>query len=103
MTDSEKIAMVTTMTSETDTNVLSTYLVLGKDAVLKQAFPFGDYPEEFPEQYDVIHVKITAYLLNKRGAEGETMHNENGVSRSYADGDIPPSLLREIIPKAVAL
>lgn len=98
MTDSEKMAMVTTMTSEADTAVLSVYLALAKDTVLKRAYPFGDYPEEFPEMYDVIQVKITSYLLNKRGAEGETLHNENGVSRSYEDGDIPPSLLREIIP-----
>lgn len=98
MTDSEKITMVQSMTDEKDNGILSVYLALAKDTVLKRAFPFGDYPENFPEKYDVIQVKITAYLLNKRGAEGETAHSENGVSRSYEDGDIPPSLLREIIP-----
>lgn len=100
MTDSEKMVMVTTMTDEKDNGILSVYLTLAKDTVLKRAYPFGDYPEEFPEKYDVIQVKIASYLLNKRGAEGETSHNENGVSRSYEDGDIPPSLLREIIPMA---
>lgn len=98
MTDSEKIAMVKTMTDEKDDGILSVYLTLAKDTVLKRAYPFGDYPEDFPEMYDILQCKISAYLLNKRGAEGETMHNENGVSRSYENGDIPPSLLREIIP-----
>ena len=43
---------------------------------------------------------IDVALLNKRGAEGETAHSENGVSRSYEDGDIPPTLLRRILPMA---
>lgn len=40
------------------------------------------------------------YLLNKRGAEGQTAHSENGISRSYEDGDVPPTLLRDIVPFA---
>jgi hypothetical protein len=42
-------------------------------------------------------------MLNKRGAEGEITHTENGVSRQYEDGDIPPSLLRRIVPMAGVL
>lgn len=98
MEDSEKLAMLQVMTDEKDSTVLSTYLALAKDTVLKRAYPFGDYPEEFPEMYDMIQVKISAYLLNKRGAEGETSHSENGVARSYESSGIPSSLLREIIP-----
>ena len=45
-------------------------------------------------------VEVAAYLLNKRGAEGETAHSENGISRSYEDGDVPSSLLRDIVPYA---
>lgn len=48
-------------------------------------------------------VEIAAYMLNKRGAEGETAHSENGVSRSYEDGDIPATLLRRITPMAGVL
>ena len=43
------------------------------------------------------------YLLNKRGAEGQTAHSENGISRSYEDGDVPPTLLRDIVPFAAAM
>lgn len=49
-------------------------------------------------KYDAVHVEIAAYMINKRGAEGEVSHSENGVSRTYEDGDIPPSLLRAITP-----
>ena len=88
------------MTDETDSDVLSTYLLLAKDVVLQKAYPFRDYPEEFPSRYDAIHVEVAAYMLNKRGAEGETVHLENGVSRHWEDGSIPPSLLRRIVPNA---
>lgn len=54
-------------------------------------------------KYDAVHVEIAAYMINKRGAEGEVSHSENGVSRTYEDGDIPPSLLRAITPVAGVL
>ena len=44
--------------------------------------------------------KDAVYLLNKRGAEGETAHSENGISRSYESADIPESMLSGIIPFA---
>ena len=37
-------------------------------------------------------------MLNKRGAEGQTSHSENGISRSYENADIPESMLKSIIP-----
>lgn len=49
-------------------------------------------------KYDTVQVEIAAYMLNKRGAEGEIVHLENGISRHYEDGDIPPTLLRRITP-----
>lgn len=100
MIDLEKQTMLQHMTGETDYDVLSTYLALAKGVVMAKAFPFGTGGEEFPAQYDTVHVEIAAYLLNKRGAEGEIVHLENGVSRHYEDGDIPPTLLRRITPKA---
>ena len=43
-------------------------------------------------------VEIAVYLMNKRGAEGESAHSENGVSRTYENGDVPASMLRGIVP-----
>ena len=100
MTDADKLAMLISMTGETDENVLSTFLTLAKNVVLAKAYPYGDGTEEMPSKYDTVQVEIAAYMLNKRGAEGETAHSENGVSRSYEDGDIPPTLLRRITPMA---
>ncbi len=99
MTDEEKLTMLKSMTEETDDNVLSTYLTLAKGVVLSRAYPYTE-EDTVPTKYDTVHVEIAAYMLNKRGAEGETAHSENGVSRSYEDGDIPPTLLRRILPMA---
>ena len=99
MTDEEKLTMLKNMTEETDNDVLSTYLTLAKGVVLSRAYPYTE-EDPGPAKYDTVHVEIAAYMLNKRGAEGETTHSENGVSRSYEDGDIPPTLLRRILPTA---
>ena len=37
-------------------------------------------------------------MLNKRGAEGQTSHSENGISRSYENADIPSSMLKVVTP-----
>ena len=98
MTTAEKTTMLEHITGETDSTVLSTYLSLAEGIIIRKAYPFGDGTEEMPDKYGRTQVEIAAYLLNKRGAEGETVHQENGVIRHYEDGDIPPTLLRRILP-----
>lgn len=100
MTDAEKKVMLTAMTGETADAVLSTYLTIAGNKVIRRAYPFDSTKTTVPDQYAINQVEIAAYLLNKRGAEGETSHSENGISRSYEDGDVPPTLLREIVPYA---
>lgn len=96
----EQLDMLKIMTGEADQNVLAAYLNLAGNKVIRRAYPFGTGQEFVPEEYTMVQVEIAAYLLNKRGAEGQTAHSENGVSRSYEDGDVPASMLRQIIPFA---
>lgn len=49
-------------------------------------------------EYNQIQLLIAIELFNKRGAEGEIAHNELGISRTYAAGDISPTLLSKITP-----
>lgn len=98
MTDEAKKAMLTAMTGEADDGVLSAYLSLSASEVLLRAYPFDSSVTEVPERYSSVQVEIAAYMLNKRGAEGETSHSENGISRAYEDGSVPPTLLRKITP-----
>lgn len=103
MTDAEKLKMLKATTGETDEEVLSTYLAIAGNKILRKAYPFGTTVTTVPDCYSYNQVEIATYLLNKRGAEGETAHSENGISRSYEDGDVPPALLREITPFASSL
>ena len=55
---------------------------------------------EVETAYLTHQIKIAVELYSKRGAEGETAHGENGISRSYEKADISPSLLCQITPMA---
>ena len=101
MTTEEMTTMLTGITEETNAATLSTYLLLAKQAVLLRLYPYKDNVEgEVPAKYHGVQVEIAAFMLNKRGAEGEKAHSENGITRSYESGDIPDSLLRRIVPMA---
>lgn len=99
MTDVEKLAILRKMLDDSDTtsdDTANTYLAAAEKAVINLAYPFGDGTEEMPEKYDYEQIEIAAYMLNKRGAEGETAHTEGGTSRTFETGDIPISLRARI-------
>lgn len=91
MTDAEKIDMVKAMSGEADESVVSAYLYLAGQKILRMTCP--DDVTEVPGKYDGLHVDATVFFLNKRGAEGQVSHSENGISRGYETGDIPASML----------
>lgn len=84
----------------TSDEIANAYLDMAEKAVVNLAFPFGDGSEVMPEKYENVQIEIALYMLNKRGAEGETEHSEGGTSRSYESGDIPLSLKSMITPYA---
>jgi hypothetical protein len=93
------IETIKILSEEENENIVSAYLNLAKSKVLRQAFPYKNV-EILPERLHAITIEITVYMLNKRGAEGESRHSENGIDRTYENADIPSSLLRQIIPSA---
>lgn len=99
MTDSEKLSMVKAMSEGDDTDeTLLAYLKIAEKKILSRLYPFGSNGKIIPEKYEIMQCEIAVYLLNKRGAEGQKIHTENGISRSYESGDIPWSLLAQITP-----
>ena len=105
MTDQEKKERLTAITGEADDTVLSAFLGIAKEKILRKAYPFKEYSssEEVPEKYQNVQIEIAVYLLNKRGAEGETYHSENGINRSYENASVPNSMLKEVVPTAGVL
>lgn len=99
MTDTEKLTYIRAMVGGSDTDeVLSTYLVVAGKKIIDRAYPYDDTVTEVPDKYDTLQCEIAAYLLNKRGAEGQTQHSENGITRSYENADIPASMLKVVTP-----
>jgi hypothetical protein len=103
MTEADKLAMLRVMVGQPNEgdwsdDVLTSYLTIAGRKIINRAYPYDDTVTEVPRRYGYIQCEIATYLLNKRGAEGETAHGENGVSRSYESADVPESMLSEVIP-----
>lgn len=99
MTDTEKLTALKAVVGGSDTDeVLSTYLKLAGSKILSKAYPYDDTVTEIPVKYEYLQIEIAAYMLNKRGAEGQTSHSENGISRTYENADIPASMLKAVTP-----
>lgn len=98
MSENEKLIMLSTLSGETDDGTLLAFLTLAGRKVIQRAYPYRSDVEIVPGKYETNQVEIAAYMLNKRGAEGETYHSENGINRSYENADIPESMLSRITP-----
>lgn len=101
MTEMEKVERLATLISP-DTaspDMLTVLLEQAEGIVLNRRYPFG-IPEEatVPTAYEHIQIQIALELFAKMGAEGQTAHSENGISRTYEASDVSPSLLRRIVP-----
>lgn len=100
MTVEERLEILRAMSDETDEGILLAYLNLAGQKVIERAFPFRRDVMDVPEKYISNQIEIACYLLNKRGAEGQTYHSENGISRSYESASVPDSMLKGIMPHA---
>ena len=99
MTDEEKIKTLKAMVGDSDSDdVLSTYLLLAGRKIINRAYPYDTSITEVPSKYETLQCEIAAYMLNKRGAEGQTQHTENGISRQYENADVPASMLKAVTP-----
>ncbi|MGN0620552.1 MAG: phage head-tail connector protein [Porcipelethomonas sp.] len=83
-----------------DDKILNDALESAKSVILVRRFPFG-VPEnvtDVPAEYKDLQIRIAVELYNRSGAEGQTGHSENGISRTYESAGISQSLINEIVP-----
>ena len=103
MTDSEKLAMLKVMTdAELSDETFMTYLKLAGRKILAKAYPYENVCV-VPAKYHYLQVECAAYMINKIGADYQTAHSENGITRTYESPDVPPSMLRTIVPHCGAI
>ena len=76
--------------------VLEAVLSEAEALILNKMFPFG-YKEGtvIPARYENLHVQLAVEIYNKRGAEGQSAHGEQGISRSWPEKN---RLLAMIVP-----
>jgi hypothetical protein len=101
MTDEQKIEKLKVLISpDTASDELLSYLLEQSEGIcLNRRYPFGA-PEgaTLSPLHEQIQLRIAVELFTKMGAEGQSQHIENGVTRTWEAGDVSPSLLRQIIP-----
>ena len=101
MTNELKIEKLKVLISpDTASDELLSYLLEQSEGIiLNRRYPFGA-PEgaTLSAMHEQIQLRIAVELFSKMGAEGQTEHAENGITRKWEAGDVSPSLLRTIIP-----
>lgn len=98
MTEEEKLQFVSATNIDETKDVVSAYLKIAGQKILARAYPYNPEITEVPDKYATLQCEIAVYLINKQGAEGQTAHSENSISRSYENADVPVSMLNAITP-----
>ena len=67
-----------------ENEVLEAELLAAEAMILNKMYPFGyEDGTEIPTRYDRLQVKLAIELYSQRGAEGQSSHSENGISRTW--------------------
>jgi len=96
-----KIELLRALVDDGDSDdVLTIYLLKAKELLLNILYPTDPdrASKEVPDAYSMKQIEIAEYFLNKRGAEGEIQHIENGIHRNYGSSDVPEAMIRHITP-----
>lgn len=96
----DKLQTLKLLTGATDSedDLLLALLSLAEGKILERLYPYDHSKETLPARYVGKQIEIAVYLYNKQGAEGQIVHSENGISRTYESADVPESMLRGIAP-----
>jgi hypothetical protein len=96
----DKLQTLKLLTGATDSenDLLLALLSLAEGKILERLYPYDHSKETLPTRYVGKQIEIAVYLYNKQGAEGQIVHSENSISRTYESADVPESMLRGIAP-----
>lgn len=101
MTNEQKIERLAVLISPDTANdeLLLFLLEQSEGIILNRRYPFGA-PEgaTLSPLHEQIQLRIAVELFSKMGAEGQTEHAENGITRKWEAADVSPSLLRMVVP-----
>lgn len=107
MTDAEKLATIQTLLEDgsgyaPSASTLNKYIELAKNEILSWMYHLtGGVPSDVtdvPERYDGIQVYAVIAGWTHAGAEGQTVHIENGVHRDFAYADMLDYIHNHVLP-----
>ena len=104
MTGSEKTNLVRAIVENdplaTDA-LIAVYLNLARYAMIERLYPYDTtkVDSDVPSRYDTMQCELAARYFLRRGGQGETSHEENGVNRVYASAD-DDDILQRLTPFA---
>lgn len=103
MTDAEKLSMIKTLMglSDSENERISVYLSAAGREILAWRYSYAkEVPATVPVEYEMtqVHAVIAGYSIS--GAENQTAHSENGISRSFKYEDMIAYIRSHAIPIA---
>ena len=86
---------------DVDIEVFEIYLRQARQKILNHRYPYGTSRTEVEERFEMDELELAIVLYNLRGAEGQSRHVENGVTREWrTEHEILSSIPRMVgIPK----
>lgn len=102
MSSAEKLTMVKTMlgiTGDTQDATITNYLTCAEREILTWRYSYGsEIPESVPVEYEMTQIHAVVAGYSQRGAENQTSHSENGISRSFSYADMVAYIRANVIP-----
>lgn len=102
MTRDDKAAMVQSILGDDyiESDAIATLLDVAGRELIAWRYSNGSakLPEEVPEEYEMAQVFAVIAGYTQRGAEGQTYHAENGITRTFAHSDMVDYIRKHVIP-----
>ena len=102
MNDSEKLSMIKSMLGFEDASEdkrLTAYLDASKREILAWRYSYSaEAPDEVPAEYEMTQVSAVVAGYSQSGAENQTSHSENGISRTFKYEDMIAYIRSHVIP-----
>jgi len=106
MDDNAKLSMIKTLLEISGTSYdtqLGVYLDFAKREILNYLYILVPQPEDVtdvPTKYEMVQVQAVVAGFNLRGAENQSSHTENGISRTFVYSDMVEYIKNNVLPYA---
>lgn len=104
MTSEQKLARLRALLGNDSSHytdaTLNEYLDFAEEEIINQVYAITGLPEtpSMPSEYNGIQIFAVVNGLNTQGAESETTHGENGITRTFKYPDMVQYIRNNVFP-----